>query len=95
MSIGYPVTKQRIDAQCGDAIYQLREALARIQRIKLDLDEMSDADLQALGYSAGEVAIVKSSIGDLNALANVARGQGTQAAPNDFFFFARQLIRLS
>jgi hypothetical protein len=95
MTIGFPVTKARIDGQLGDAVYALREALARVARLKLDLDEIQDADLQAMGYTAGEVTTLKASITDLNALANISHGQGTQAQPNDFFFNARQLIRLS
>jgi hypothetical protein len=95
MSIGYPVTKQRIDAQGGDAVYQTREALARVSRFKADLDQFDDAELEGLGYTAGEVTTLRATFTDLANLAKIADGQGTQAQPNDFFFHADNMIRLS
>lgn len=95
MTLGYAFTKQRIDAQAGDAAYQLREALARITRYKADLDSLSDPELTAMGYTAGEVTVLRASFTDLDKLAAISRGAATQPAASDFFFNAKQLIRLS
>lgn len=91
MTLGFPTDKASIDSWAPTVIVEFRESLDKIQRLKTWLDTQQDSDLTALGYSAGEVAVLKSAFTDLNQAALVIHGQATQAQVNDFLFWARKL----
>jgi hypothetical protein len=95
MAVGFPTDKDTIDAQAGQIIFTLRETLERAQRVKEWLDGTPNADLEALGYSANDVSILKSSYNDMDRLARIAEGQEVQASPSNFFFWARHLTGLT
>ena len=56
----------------------------------LIIDE-TEADLVALGYTAAEVAVLKSAYTDLAALRAVATAEQTVPAVNNFLFWSAQL----
>lgn len=91
---GAPTTKSEIDAQTAAVVVSLRDSLDRAQRISLWLSGKTDAEVTALGYSSGEVSVLKSAFTQLNQLRTVATGQATVVSANDFLFFARQLTGL-
>jgi hypothetical protein len=96
MSVGLPVDKNVLDSRVGNLAWQLRETLSQVQTVKTWLDGKTDQELQAApyGYSPTEVATMKSAFTDLDKLARIANGQGTQADANDFFFWADKLTGL-
>lgn len=89
---GYPTDKSVIDQRMASVVQGLRNGLLDAQRVKDWLDTMPDADLIAKGWTATEVAAMKSAFADLSALGKVAGGQQTVTAANDFFFWARKLL---
>jgi len=71
---GNPALKENWDSRSGNLAVSLREILHQIQTFKLELDTITDEDLEALGYSSGDVAILRSAIGDMDDLATVFNG---------------------
>jgi hypothetical protein len=66
--------------------------LRNVQIFKAFLDTQTDAALQALGYSAGDVAVLRSAYTDLDKLRQVYEGVATQGTTYDFRTFAKQLV---
>lgn len=92
---GYPINKDIIDTRAGYLTQTLRDAFVGVQVLKDYFDATPDADLIALGYTADDVAVLKSSYTALAKLGQIAHGQATQAQPDDFFFWAKKLTALS
>lgn len=92
MSVGFPTTKNDIDGQAGRLGLALRDGFRQVNDMKVYLDSLQDSDLTGLGYSAGEVTILRAAVTDLYNLGRVANAQQAQAAANDFFFNARKLL---
>lgn len=82
MSVGFPVTKQVIDAQAGSLCIQLRDDLANIKRFVAFLGEAANTDqaLITLGYSQAEVTLLRTNFGVLDQLRQV--WEGTLAVPS-------------
>lgn len=91
MSLGYPATKTDLDNRAGQLAIQLRDTFTAIRRFKAYLDTQTDPNLTGLGYSAGEVATLRSSYVDLDKLATVYGGTVTQGTTYDFQTFAKLL----
>lgn len=89
---GFSTDKNAVDARIGSLVLQLRDSLDGIERVKVWLDGKTTQDLVDLGYSEGDVAVIKSAFTDLSNLAGIAEGRGTQVEVSDFFFWARQLV---
>lgn len=92
MSVGLPVTKQEIDSRAGDISRAFQRLAGDTVTLKGYLDSATEAALIELGYTANEVAVLKTAITDLEQLV-VRIGYGTEAlsAPKDFTVFLRQL----
>jgi ABC-type transporter Mla subunit MlaD len=92
MSVGLPVTKQEIDARSGDIARAFQRLAGDTTTLKGYLDSATEEVLVELGYTANEVAVLKTSITDLEQLL-VKIGYGSEAlpAPKDFTAFLRQL----
>ena len=94
MTVGYPINKAVIDSRAGYLVKTLRDVFDGIEVLKGVLDGYTTAQLEAMGYdetTLTEVSILKSGITDLDNLRKVATAQGTQAAANNFFFWANKL----
>lgn len=89
--VGLPVDKSTLDQRAGSLAWQLRSTFEQIAILKAWLDGQQDADLVGLGYSSGDVAVLKSAFADLASLSQVAHGQASQAQAKDFFAFAGRL----
>jgi hypothetical protein len=92
---GYPVNRQVLDNRVGALVVQVREVLEDVQRIHAFLAAELDADLVTMGYTQGEVDLLKSSFTDLDKLARIANGSAVQADASNFFFWAKNLTGLS
>lgn len=91
MSVGITVTKGEVDTRMGEIARGFQNLFSDSAIMKTFFDTHVDADLVALGYTAGEVAILKSAIADITQLFTIYSGQATLAAPKDFTTFLRQL----
>lgn len=92
MSVGLPVTKSEVDTRSGDIARTFQRLAGDVTTLKGYLDATPDPDLIALGYTSGEVAVLKTAIIDLEQLVvKIGSGEEALAAPKDFTTFLRQL----
>lgn len=95
MSVGFTATKADLDARAGQLAMGLRDNLQRCSDFCDLLNDTTifpnDAALTALGYTAGEVTILRAAFTDLKKLKDIAHAAATQASTNDFFFNAKHL----
>lgn len=94
MAAGFEVTKADLDRRMGSAVITLRDSFVQIQRIAEFLGRMTDEDLLEMGYTADEIALVKSSFGDLMVLKSVAEGAQAQPSATNFFAWGSRLTGL-
>lgn len=91
MSVGYTVTKSDLDARAGGLAVAVRSEFEQIANLKIWLDAQADLVLTGMGYTVGEVSILRSAVADLAKLGDVYRGTQTQTPVYDFRTFAKQL----
>lgn len=91
MSVGLPKTKADWDSRGGSIALDVRSVFDRVLAYKTALDATIDADLQAAGYTSGEIATLRSAFTDLDKLRTIYQGTVTQATTYDFRTFAKQL----
>lgn len=91
MAVGYQVTRAAIDQRAGSTVVAVEAALDDARRMKAWLDTQVDADLVTLGYTSGEVAVLKSSFTDLDNLRQTAYGLRAQPTAASAFAFAGRL----
>lgn len=92
MAVGFPTSKNDIDGRAGRIALDIRDGLAAAAGLKAWLDTQPDANLTALGYTTGEVAILKSAMADLNQLNSIYTGAANLATAKDFRTFAKLLL---
>lgn len=85
------LTKQTIDATLGVAAQELNIAFLHVESAAAFLAPAQDADLEALGYTAEDVANLRSAMGDLDRLRRVYEGAEAVEPAYDFRTFAKQL----
>ncbi len=91
MSIGIIATKGEIDSRMGQLARDYQKVFRDLAILKAYFDSTTDPTLIALGYTAGEVAILKSAITDLNQLYQISISAANLAVAKDFNTFVRQL----
>lgn len=91
MAIGISVTKADLDRISGALARDVNNLLRWCADFDEFLDAKAEGELTALGYTAGEVAVIKSAFADLAQLASLYDGVGTLANAKDFTTFAKQL----
>lgn len=91
MSVGLPVTKQEIDNRSGDLARAFQDHFIDVQTLQSFLVRTPDADLTAMGYTADEVASLKTAYADLAQLSQIWIGAIALAAPKDFRTFVQRL----
>ena len=94
MVVGFEVTKTDLDRRMGGSVIALREAFVQIARVQEYLGRMTEGDLTEMGYSAEEIALIKSSFSSLTTLKDVAEGKKAQPEADNFFFWASRLTGL-
>ena len=91
MSVGLPATKQEIDSRAGDIARAFQRTFADVVTLQSYLAATPDGDLVTLGYSANEVAVLKTAFTDLTQLGTIWTGSAALAQAKDFRTFVRQL----
>lgn len=91
MSVGLPVTKNEIDSRAGDTARTFQRAFRDVLTMKGYLDQTPDPDLIALGYTANEIAILKTAWTDLTQLATIWTGGAALPEAKDFRAFVREI----
>ena len=98
MSVGRGLTKADIDSRAASVVEMVWSALNEANKLSLLLANTNiipnDTFLVNLGYSSGEVTLLRAAINDLgsaNGLYGVAHGTKTQASVNNFFFNGQQI----
>jgi hypothetical protein len=92
MSVGYPALAPDVNARIGQLVVTLRDTFAKVQIFKAWIDAQPDVYFTTtLGYSAGDVTLLRATITDLDNLRKVATAQQSTAV-NDFFFNAKNVV---
>lgn len=89
--VGLQTSRSEIDAVAGSIARDLNVLMKRVTVLKAYLDQTPDADLTAMGYTAQDVALLKSAFADAAQLEAIFRGAGTLADAKDFRAFLRQV----
>lgn len=90
MAVGIPVTKDTINNQVGRTSAEFMNGLDSIAVLDDSLSPYDSAALEALGFTAGEAALIGSIRADLNQLRQIAMGLATLSPAKDFRTFTRQ-----
>lgn len=75
MSVGIVTTKGTIDATSGMLAQQIAMWTRQVTNLQDFLVATPDVDLQAMGYTPEDVALLKSAAGDMNKLAQIYYGE--------------------
>jgi hypothetical protein len=96
MSVGLPVDKFQLDSQAGGLARTIEQWTSQAEQLKQYLDAAPDADLEAppFGYTADEVATLKSAATDMATLAAVYKGTAELTPARDLGVFSRRLMGL-
>jgi hypothetical protein len=91
MSVGLPVTKSEIDTRAGDIARTFQRSFEDVITMQNFLTATVDADLVEMGYTADEVASLKTAYADLMQLARIWSGAEPLPAAKDFRVFVSRL----
>lgn len=91
MSVGLNPSKTDIDLAAGNLARLVQQVFNQVKELDYFLDAASTEQLVAKGYTAGEVALLKSAVSDLDQLRTIYTGDAALANVKDFRTFARQL----
>jgi hypothetical protein len=99
MSVGRGITKNDIDQRMSSAVEQVWNSLNNINQASLWLANTNivpnDTFLTNLGYTSGEVTLLRAAVNDLghstNGLWAVAHNLKTVPSTNNFFFSGQQI----
>jgi hypothetical protein len=91
MSVGLPVTKSEIDTRAGDIARMFQRQFEDVATMQGYLTATTEAQLIELGYTADDVASLKTAFADLAQLAKIWAGAEPLAAAKDFRVFVSRL----
>jgi hypothetical protein len=91
MSVGYYIGKGDIDLMLGAVAVDVREILTRGNRHVSCLANITDAQLENMGYTAADVTIIRNVAADILTLEQIITGQASLATVRDFTANLRQL----
>ena len=91
MSFGLPVTKAEVDGRAGDIARGFQKHFEDVATMQGYLTATPEADLIALGYTADDVATLKTAFSDLAQLGRIWAGAEPLAAAKDFRVFVSRL----
>ena len=91
MSVGYPISKGDIDLMLGTVATNTRDILGRGQQVTACLAGLTDQQLQNLGYTTADVALIRATATDISDLEAIITGQAAQAVARDFTVNFKQL----
>jgi len=91
MSVGLQVTKGDADAHAGSIAQALDKAMTDVLDFNDWLTSHTDTDLEALGYTPEDIALLRSAYVDAKLLADIFYGREPLAAPKDFTAFLKRI----
>ena len=91
MAAGLVVTKGEVDARAGDIARTFQKSFEDVATMQGYLTATSEETLIALGYTADDVAILKTAYTDLAQLGRIWMGAEPLAAAKDFRVFVSRL----
>jgi|SRR5262252_9216310 len=91
MSAGLTYNKNQVDNSAGSIARDMLSVFNRAHEFQLWLVSTPDADLTALGYSAQDIANIKTAYNDAEQLYQIYIGQGTLPNAKDFRTFMQRL----
>jgi hypothetical protein len=74
MPVGQQIDKATVDAQVASLAKQLTAIFGNVQVFTTHMDAVVDATLTAMGYSAGEISLLRSAYRDMDKLRQVWQG---------------------
>jgi hypothetical protein len=92
MSVGAQITKGSIDTNSANIVWQAMHWLELCHEYNLRLNTFTEAFLEGLGYTSGEVAILKSAFTKMDQAWQVVNGQAALTPAEDLTIFAREII---
>lgn len=84
MSVGLAVTKDQVDVICGGIAKELHRQLNRGQDLFQAMQDVTDAQLGTMGYTAQEITDLRAALSDMNDLGKIYKGNIALAAAKDF-----------
>jgi hypothetical protein len=75
---GNPALMVNWDSRSGNLAVSLREIMHQIDVFSQELATITDAELEALGYSSEDVSVLRSAVADMEDLSLVFQGQASQ-----------------
>jgi hypothetical protein len=94
MSVGIITNKGTLDLQAGTLAQQIGIWARSATNLNQYLLAATEADLEALGYSTADVALLKSASGDMAKLAQIFEGAAEQTPAYDFRTFTARIAGL-
>jgi hypothetical protein len=91
MSVGLTVSKSEIDSRAGDIARRFQQSFEDVLTMALYLDGTTEQALIDLGYTANEVAVLKTAWADLVQLGTIWTGSAALASAKDFRVFVKQI----
>jgi hypothetical protein len=91
MPVGLPVTKNEIDTRAGDIARRFQKSFDDVATMQGFLARTTSAELEALGFTADEVATLKTAFADLSQLGKIWGGLEPLATAKDFRTFVSRL----
>jgi len=91
MSIGLTFTKSELDQKIGHVSLVFKHGFEDAVTLKAYFDSTTDQILIDMGYTAGEVATIKTAFTDLNQLSGIWLGNANLAAAKNFTQFVSRL----
>lgn len=93
MAVGIPTTKADLDNVAGSTARSLFNVFTNVRQVKDFLDTKTTGDLEEMGYTTNEAAVLKSAYADLAELAATFNGAAPgHTTAHDFRTFSKQLI---
>jgi hypothetical protein len=91
MAVGLAVTKGEIDSRAGDIARGFQKQFEDVATMQGYLTATAEADLIALGYTADDVATLKTAFADLAQFGRIWAGVEALPAAKDFRVFVSRL----
>jgi hypothetical protein len=91
MAVGFVLSKAEIDALAGQIARRFQDAFQDVGTMQAFLLKTTEPELVALGYTADDVATLKTAFTDLELLARIWVGLDPLPAPQDFRVFVSRL----
>lgn len=84
MAVGLTLTKDQFDSRIGSQSLQVLQVMQQWTALKKTVDAMQTDDLEALGYSADDVTLIRAAMEDTGKILAIFTGQEALAEAYDF-----------